>query len=65
MEENAQTIRPNKSPGAKKNSLPCTTSLSGEINAIVEDYSDLVSTEEDAGLLESKVADFKVNALLL
>ncbi|OBZ71172.1 Cytokinesis protein sepH [Grifola frondosa] len=42
VEDNAQTIRPTRSPQ-------------------VEDYSDLAIDEDEAKLLEEKVADFKVN----
>lgn len=56
-EDNAQTIKANKSPG------PTMTSLSkppaAEIGPIVEDYSDL-GAEDDQGTFETKLADFKV-----
>ncbi|KAK7023029.1 cytokinesis protein sepH [Favolaschia claudopus] len=55
-EENAKTIRPNKSPAAKP-PIPLAKPPSEELNGIEEDYSDLIG--EDEGLLESKVADFK------
>jgi hypothetical protein len=55
LEENAQTIRPNRSPATSAN-----TSLikapAPEISPIVEDYSDIGDDDE----LEEKVADFKV-----
>ncbi|KAJ7766474.1 hypothetical protein DFH07DRAFT_1058607 [Mycena maculata] len=57
-EENARTIRPNKSPGAKP-PLPLAKPPPEEMHGIVEDYSDLVGGE-DEGVLESKVADFKM-----
>ncbi|KAJ7243744.1 hypothetical protein C8J57DRAFT_60548 [Mycena rebaudengoi] len=57
-EENAKTIRPNKSPGAKP-PLPLSKAPSEGIHNIVEDYSDLVGGE-DEDALESKVADFKM-----
>ncbi|KAJ7134218.1 hypothetical protein C8R44DRAFT_869887 [Mycena epipterygia] len=57
-EENAKTIRPNKSPGAKP-PIPLAKPPSEEIHGIVEDYSDLVGGEDEA-VLESKVADFKM-----
>ena len=56
-EDNAQTIRPNRSPGHQ--SIPLAQSPPSDIPPIVEDYSDL-ATEEDEQLLQEKVADFKV-----
>ena len=56
-EDNAQTIRPNRSPGHQ--SIPLAQSPAADIPPIVEDYSDL-ATEEDEQLLQEKVADFKV-----
>lgn len=57
-EDNAQTIRPIRSPGAKV--TPLAQPPSSDINPIVEDYSDLAA-EEDEQWLEDKVADFKVS----
>ncbi|KAJ7457589.1 hypothetical protein B0H11DRAFT_1818203, partial [Mycena galericulata] len=72
-EENARTIRPNKSPAAKP-PIPLAKAPPGEMHGIGEvdvdsdpdpgdadddDYSDLVGGEEE-GVLESKVADFKM-----
>ncbi|KAJ6584573.1 hypothetical protein B0H19DRAFT_1105620 [Mycena capillaripes] len=57
-EENAKTIRPNKSPAAK-GPIPLAKPPSDEIHGIVEDYSDLIGGEDEA-VLESKVADFKM-----
>lgn len=57
MEDNAQTIRPNRSPA--HNTIPLAQPPSLEIPPIVEDYSDM-ATEEDEALLQEKVADFKV-----
>jgi len=57
IEDNAQTIRPNRSPGQK--SLPLAQAPPSDIQPIVEDYSDM-ATEEDELLLEEKVANFKV-----
>ncbi|KAJ7644441.1 hypothetical protein FB45DRAFT_897923 [Roridomyces roridus] len=67
-EENARTIRPNKSPAAKP-PIPLSKPPPEQIHGIVEDhpdpgnfdddYSDLVGGE-DEGILESKVADFKM-----
>ena len=56
-EDNAQTIRPNRSPG--HHSIPLAQSPASDIPPIVEDYSDL-AIEEDEQLLQEKVADFKV-----
>ena len=56
-EDNAQTIRPNRSPGHQ--SIPLAQAPSSDIPPIVEDYSDL-ATEEDEQWLQEKVADFKV-----
>jgi hypothetical protein len=58
-EDNAQTIRPNRSPGHQ--SVPLAQAPASDIPPIVEDYSDL-ATEEDEELQE-KVADFKVRHL--
>ncbi|KAJ6466208.1 hypothetical protein C8R45DRAFT_483404 [Mycena sanguinolenta] len=55
-EENSKTIRPNKSP-APKPPIPLAKPPSDEV--IDEDYSDLIGGE-DEGVLESKVADFKM-----
>ncbi|KAF7365522.1 Cytokinesis protein sepH [Mycena venus] len=57
-EENARTIRPNKSPAAKP-PIPLAKPPSDEMHEIVEDYSDLIGGEDEA-VLESKVADFKM-----
>jgi len=57
IEDNAQTIRPNRSPGQK--SLPLAQAPPSDIQPIVEDYSDM-ATKEDEVLLEEKVANFKV-----
>ncbi|KAF8627476.1 hypothetical protein AX17_006288 [Amanita inopinata Kibby_2008] len=53
-EDNAQTIRVNRSPGHR--SIPLAQPPSSEIGPIVEDYSDIAEEEE----LENKVADFKL-----
>lgn len=60
IEDNAQTIRPNRSPGL--NTIPLAQPPSSEIQPIVEDYSDM-ATEEDEELLQEKVANFKVRFL--
>ncbi|CAA7265498.1 unnamed protein product [Cyclocybe aegerita] len=57
VEDNAQTIRPNRSPGHKPIAL--AQAPSAAIQPIVEDYSDL-ATEEDDDWLQEKVADFKI-----
>jgi hypothetical protein len=59
-EENAKTIRPNKSPAAKP-PIPLAKPPPDEMDDLDEDYSDLVGGD-DEDLLESKVADFKVSA---
>jgi hypothetical protein len=56
-EDNAQTIRPTRSPGA--NIVPLAQPPAMGINPIVEDYSDLAG-EVDEQWLEDKVANFKV-----
>lgn len=55
-EDNAQTIRPNRSPGLKV--VPLAQPPSSNIVPIFEDYSDLA--EEDEQQLQEKVAGFKV-----
>lgn len=55
--ENAQTIRPTRSPSSV-NTLLKTPPL--DMAPIVEDYSDLASEEEDLHL-QAKVANFKVS----
>lgn len=61
-EDNAQTIRPNRSPGP--NIIPLAQPPASDIAPIVEDYSDL-ATEEDEEWLQEKVADFKVSIGML
>ncbi|KAF8505364.1 hypothetical protein BU17DRAFT_101047 [Hysterangium stoloniferum] len=57
LEENAQTIRPNRSPGSSDSaSSAYAKSPTAGITPIVEDYSDIGDDEE----LEEKVADFKM-----
>lgn len=55
-EDNAQTIRPNRSPGLKV--VPLAQPPSSNIVPIVEDYSDVA--EDDEQQLQEKVADFKI-----
>jgi hypothetical protein len=57
IEDNAQTIRPTRSPGQR--SIPLAQPPSSDIQPIVEDYSDLASEEDELHIRE-KVADFKV-----
>ncbi|KAF8158498.1 hypothetical protein B0H34DRAFT_709124 [Crassisporium funariophilum] len=57
VEDNAQTIRPTRSPGLTP--IPLAQAPSSGILPIVEDYSDL-ATEEDEDWLQEKVADFKM-----
>ena len=57
IKDNAQTIRPNHSPGQK--SPPLAQAPPSDIQPIVEDYSDM-ATKEDEVLLEEKVSNFKV-----
>ena len=59
VEDNAQTIRPNRSPSLLNN-LPLAAAPSPDIVPIVEDYSDLLSGEDELSL-QDKVADFKVS----
>ena len=56
MEDNAQTIRPTRSPNVK------SVDISAEsLSPIVEDYSDLAADDEDNDL-QAKVKEFKVGA---
>ncbi|KAF8583337.1 kinase-like protein [Ramaria rubella] len=55
LEENAQTIRPNRSPASSANTS-LVKAPSPDINPIVEDYSDIGGDGE----LEEKVANFKM-----
>lgn len=57
-DDNAQTIRPNRSPGTSV--VPLAKAPPSEMKPIVEDYSDLADENE----LENKVANFKVIFLL-
>ncbi|KAL4249212.1 non-specific serine/threonine protein kinase [Abortiporus biennis] len=61
QDDNAQTIRPSKSPSGLGTTvpLPLAKPPPAEMAPIVEDYSDLAS-EEDDFRLEEKVADFKM-----
>ncbi|KAI0049407.1 hypothetical protein FA95DRAFT_872344 [Auriscalpium vulgare] len=57
VDENAQTIRPNRSPGSATTNL-LSKSPPVEIGPIVEDYSDLGIDEDDEW--QEKFADFKM-----
>ena len=59
-DDNAQTIRPGRSPGLGTVPLPVAKAPEPQIAPIAEDYSDLLF-EEDEAKLEEKVADFKVD----
>ncbi|KAI0351403.1 kinase-like protein [Trametes cingulata] len=60
-DDNAQTIRPGRSPQGLGKTVPLPVSKAPEpqIPPIVEDYSDL-AFEEDDEKLEEKVADFRM-----
>ncbi|TFK39077.1 hypothetical protein BDQ12DRAFT_630265 [Crucibulum laeve] len=57
IEDNAQTIRPTRSPGLR--TIPLAQPPASDIGPIVEDYSDLAA-EEDEQWLQDKVADFRM-----
>jgi hypothetical protein len=61
VDDNAQTIRPNRSPGGS-GPIPLAKAPAADIVPIVEDYSDLAADEDDI-ILQEKVADFKVGSL--
>ncbi|KAF9265314.1 hypothetical protein L218DRAFT_957501 [Marasmius fiardii PR-910] len=56
-DDNARTIKPNRSPGS--NIVPLAKAPSADMNPIIEDYSDLAAAEDEQDL-ESKLADFKM-----
>ncbi|KIJ62679.1 hypothetical protein HYDPIDRAFT_30272 [Hydnomerulius pinastri MD-312] len=58
VDDNAQTIRPNRSP-AGPSTIPLAKAPAADIIPIVEDYSDLAGEEDDL-VLQEKVADFKM-----
>lgn len=58
-DDNAQTIRPTRSPSGPTVPLPLAKAPSSNIAPIVEDYSDLLFDEDDVKLQE-KVSDFKI-----
>ncbi|KAH9950642.1 kinase-like protein [Amylocystis lapponica] len=59
-DDNAQTIRPTRSPqGLATVPLPLMALPEKDVDPFVEDYSDLVRDEDDVKLQE-KVADFKL-----
>ena len=59
VDENAQTIRPSRSPSVPDKKLSITKSPTPDMDTIVEDYSDL-ALEEDDEALQDKFTDFKV-----
>ncbi|KAH8077271.1 kinase-like protein [Cristinia sonorae] len=58
-DDNAQTIRPGRSPSGHTVPLPVAKAPSPKIEPIMEDYSDLLFDEDDDKLQE-KVSDFKM-----
>ncbi|KAF9221524.1 hypothetical protein BS17DRAFT_809903 [Gyrodon lividus] len=58
VDDNAQTIRPSRSPGGS-GAIPLAKAPAADIVPIVEDYSDLAADEDDI-ILQEKVADFKM-----
>lgn len=58
-DDNAQTIRANRSPG--QNLVSLAQPPSSSISPIMEDYSDIAEADE----LDHKVADFKVCSMLI
>lgn len=65
-DDNAQTIRPGRSPQGLGRSTPLPVSKAPEpqIGPIVEDYSDIAFDEDDEKLQE-KVADFRVSSVVV
>lgn len=61
VDENAQTIRPGRSPANAPIPLPVAQAPSPRIGTISEDFADFDFADDDAKL-EEKVADFKVSA---
>ena len=59
IEDNAQTIRPGKSPAAKTIPLPITSDEPPKGANVFEDYSDLAAEEDDVWL-SNRVSSFKV-----
>jgi hypothetical protein len=62
-DDDAQTIRPGRSPANVSIPLPIAQAPSSGIDTIAEDFSDLDFVEDDVRL-EEKVADFKVCILM-
>lgn len=60
VDENAQTIRPGRSPANAPVPLPVAQAPSPRIGTISEDFADFDFADDDAKL-EEKVADFKVS----
>lgn len=63
VDENAQTIRPGRSPANAPVPLPVAQPPSAGIDPISEDFSDFDFADDD-DKLEKKVADFKVDNYL-
>jgi hypothetical protein len=59
-EDDAQTIKPTRSPRPTTIPLSRAGAPSAEINPIIEDYSDLAA-DEDENALQSKLSEFKVS----
>lgn len=64
IDDNAQTIRPGRSPANAPIPLPLVRGLSPRIAPISEDFADF-DFVDDAERLEEKIADFKVNTYQL
>lgn len=60
-DDNAQTIRPVRSPPSASVPLPLAKAPSPSIVPIAEDFSDFDFADDDAKL-EEKVADFRVRS---
>ncbi|KAJ8081011.1 Protein kinase of the Mitotic Exit Network [Marasmius tenuissimus] len=56
-DDNAQTIKANRSPGP--NIVPLAKAPSADMDPIIEDYSDLAAGEDELGL-ENKLTNFKM-----
>ncbi|KAH8114562.1 hypothetical protein DFH11DRAFT_1689039 [Phellopilus nigrolimitatus] len=58
VDDNAQTIRPHRSPSISAGRLALAAAPSADMAPIVEDYSDFAAEEDD--VFQDKVADFKL-----
>lgn len=58
VDDNAQTIRPNRSPSISSGKMALASAPSADMSTIVEDYSDLAAEEDD--VFQDKIADFKL-----